>query len=96
MEEKADHEANQTAAKAEAEANGTEFVPEERTWDDIILPPIETLDKKFVVCLDTMGQDRVFTDKEKQFILESIHRYRCHWENFEKEKVAQDRDALIA
>lgn len=96
MEEKADFEAAQTAAKGEAEANGTEFVPEERVWDEIILPPIDTVDKKFVICLDTMGQDRVFSDKERAFILETIHRFRCNWENFEKEKVASDRDALIA
>lgn len=81
--------------RAEAEANGTDFVPEERTWEEIVLPPIETVNKKFVICLDTMGQDRIFSDKERQFILETIHKFRCNWENFEKEKLAMDRDALI-
>jgi hypothetical protein len=42
-----------------------------------------------------MGQDRQFTDSERQFILETIHKFRCNWEHFEKTKVAQDRDALI-
>lgn len=94
-EEKADHEANQTALRAEAEANGTEFVPEEKTWDEIVLPPISTVDKKFVVCLDTMGQDRVFSMEERKFILETIHKFRCYWEEFEKAKLEADRDALI-
>lgn len=81
--------------RAEAEAAGTDFVPEERTWEEIILPPIKTVDKKYVICLDTMGQDRIFTDKERQFILETIHRFRCNWEDFEKDRLIQDRDALI-
>ena len=70
-------------------------MPEERTWETITLPPIKTEDKKYVVCLDTMGQDRVFTATERKFILETIHKFRCNWEEFEKRKLAVDRDALI-
>jgi len=60
------------------------------------LPPIKTENKKFVVCIDSMGQDRVFNQEERRFILETIHKYRTHWENFERDKLKMDRDALVA
>ena len=94
-EEKAEHEASQAALKADAEAAGADFTHEDRTWDPITLPPIKTEDKKYVICLDTMGQDRIFTEEEKKFILETIYKFRCNWEDFEKVKLAVDRDALI-
>ena len=60
-EEKAEFEATQAALKADAEAAGTEYVPETKEWDPIAFPEIKTEDRKYVVCLDTMGQDRVLT-----------------------------------
>ena len=92
-EERAEHEAQQAALKADAEAAGTEFIPEERSWEEIVLPPIKTEDKKYVVCLDTMGQDRIFTEDERKFILETIYRFRCNWEEFERVKLELDRAA---
>jgi len=95
-EEKAAHEESQAALRADAEANGTEFLPEEKQWEEIVLPSIKTENKKFVVCIDSMGQDRVFNQEERGFILETIHKYRTHWENFERDKLEMDRDALVA
>jgi len=86
----------QEASRVDAEAAGTAFTPEEKEWPQIDLPPIQTTNKRFVVCIDSMGQDRVFTDEEKTFILETVHKYRTHWEIFENDKLVEDRDALIA
>ena len=52
--------------------------------------------RKFVVCIDLLGQDRVFSDNEINFILETIHRFKLHWEKFEKDKLLSDRDALLS
>ena len=67
-----------------------------REWDTIELPGIQTELKKFVLCMDTMGQDRQFTKEEKAFALKAVFRFRQHWETFEKAKLIADRDALVA
>ena len=44
--------------------------------------------------MDTMGQDREFTQDEKDFALNAVFRYREHWEKFEVTKLTEDRDNL--
>ena len=51
--------------------------------------------KKFVVCVDLLGQDKQFSSDEKEFILKTVHQYKLFWEQFEKENLISDRDALI-
>jgi len=68
---------------------------EPREWATIELPPIKTELKKFVVCIDSMGQDREFTEEQKKFALSTIYRFRKHWEEFELEKLKADRDAQV-
>ena len=48
-----------------------------------------------MVCLDTMGQDRVFTDEEREFALEAVCKFRDYWEQFEEAMLVQDRDSLL-
>jgi hypothetical protein len=43
-----------------------------------------------------MGKDREFTKEQKAFIFETVYRFRTHWEDFEKKKLEEDRDALLA
>lgn len=93
--EKAAFEEQQAVAKADAEAAGTEFVPEAREWPEVTLPPIVTELRKFVVCIDLMGQDREFTEEQKTKILETVFKFKDHWEKFEKKCLEEDRDALI-
>jgi len=52
--------------------------------------------KKFVVCIDSIGQDREFTQEQKEFALKAVYRFRKHWEEFENQKLIADRDALWA
>ena len=59
-------------AKQEAINNGQEFEPEVKEWEEIECAPYKTEDKKYVVCLDTMGQDREFTIEEKRFALNTV------------------------
>lgn len=92
--DKLTHEALEEQKKVEAQAAGTLYVPEEKEWELIELAPIRNELKKFVVCIDSMGQDREFTPEQKRFILEAVLRFRKHWEKFEEDKLLADRDAL--
>lgn len=51
--------------------------------------------KKFVVCMDCMGQDRELTQEQKSFALDAVLRFKKHWEEFEHAKLIEDRNALL-
>ena len=76
-------------------AQGLEFEPEVKEWPEIALSPFRTEDQKFVVCLDTMGQDREFTEDEKRFALETVERFIEAWEAEERTALAADRDRRL-
>jgi hypothetical protein len=42
------------------------------------------------VCLNTLGQDREFTDEEKKFALRTVRDYIGAWERVEKQNLEQD------
>jgi hypothetical protein len=44
------------------------------------------------VCLDTLGQDREFTDDQRRFVLETIKNFRAFWEQKERDNLTFDRD----
>ena len=52
-------------------------------------------EKKLILCLDTLGQDRVFTDKEIEFIKKIGGTIRSSIENLEKKLLEKDRDIRI-
>jgi len=81
--------------KAEKQAAGEQYVPEEKEWELHELPAIRTELKKFVVCLDSMGQDRECTIECKEFALRAALRFREYWEKFERDQLVADRDALF-
>lgn len=49
-----------------------------------------------MVCLDTLGQDREFTDAQRRFVLETIANFRRMWEDKERENLRKDRDRRIS
>ena len=59
---------------------GTEYEEEEKEWPDINLEEFRTQEEKYVVCLDTMGQDREISDEQKEFALTTIERFIQIWE----------------
>lgn len=62
--EKEEFEQEQKDAKEKAdEAGETIESAEEKTWAEFKEDPHETYHEKYVVCLDTMGQDREFTEE---------------------------------
>ena len=74
---------------------GEEFVEEEKEWLEIKAQPFETHERKFVICIDTLGQDRELTDDQKRFALETAKKFKDTWEKFENEKLTIDRNSRI-
>ena len=54
-----------------------------------------TSQKKFVVCMDMMGQDREITDEQKTFVLTTIKRFIEIWELEERVALKDDRDRRL-
>lgn len=94
-EEKETFRVDQEQKRADASAAGTVHEEEVKEWPTIELPPIKTELKKFVVCIDALGQDREFTEEQKKVALSTVYRFRKHWEEFELEKLKADRDAQV-
>ena len=61
-----------------------DWVPEVREWPEIPIAPIETSRRAFVVCIDSMGQDREFSEEQKRFALKAVFKFRKYWEEFEQ------------
>ena len=88
-------EAQQLQAKETAEAQGVEFEPEEREWPEINIDEFRTEDQKYVICMDTMGQDRELTLEQKEFALSTVERFIQIWEEEERVALAGDRDRKL-
>lgn len=58
-----------------AEAEGAPFEEEEKEWPVIEEAPLITHEVKYVVSLDTMGQDRGLDDDTKRFILRTVQAF---------------------
>ncbi len=48
-----------------------------------------------MVCLNTMGQDREFTEDEKKFALRTVWEYRDRWESIEQVNLEKDIEQRI-
>jgi len=66
-----------------------------REWPVIKIDDFHTEEMKYVVCIDTMGQDRELSEEHKRFALETIERYIKIWEEEERVALAGDRDRRI-
>ena len=44
----------------------------------------------YVVCLNTLGQDRQFTEEEIKFALDTTKYYRDEWQNIEQKNLRMD------
>ena len=63
---------------------------EEKVFEEIIEAPYKVKEIKFVVALDTLGQDRQFTDEEKQKILNWVEFFANEWERAENQSMKKD------
>ncbi len=77
------------------DAVGANYVEEVREWPLIKLDEFRTEEMKYVVCLDTMGQDRELTEDQKRFALDTVEKFIKIWEKEERVALAADRDRRI-
>lgn len=70
-------------------------MPEQKEWPEILPGDFQTKDVQFVICLNTLGQDREFTDEQIKFALNTAKMYRDEWVRIEKENLKADIERKI-
>lgn len=68
----------------------------EEQEDPVPLNPYETKELKYVVCLDTLGQDREFPDDMVEYAKKWVQRYQKYWERCEAENLKRDVDGYCS
>ena len=66
------------------------FEEEVKEWPPVEPAPFLTRKISYCVCLNTMGQDRKYSEEEKLAALRTVQEYRDRWEALEKENLAND------
>lgn len=94
-EERSNHEKAQHELQEQMEADGEVFKADVKEWETIEVKPYTTRKVQFVCCLNTMGQDRKFTEEEKLFALRTVQRYRDRWEQCERDNLKADIETKI-
>lgn len=61
----------------------------------VILEDYDTNPKKIYLSLDTLGQDRVFTEEELKYIFDVVKSIKYSWEDLENSLLLKDRDIRI-
>ena len=95
-EKQAGEEGNEEEEKKEEGNEGEEVEDEEK--EKLVEPVLEDFEKEnkiLILSIDTLGQDRTFTEKEKEFAKEIGKLLRDSIELSEKKKLETDRDSRI-
>jgi hypothetical protein len=77
--------------QSSGEPNQDQIFPAE----NIVIGEFEKTEKKYILSLDTIGQDRVFSDEEIKFIFEVQRSIKENWELLEKNLLLKDRDRKL-
>lgn len=85
----------QQEGATEGQQPNSEQVEQNFPEENITLNEFEKTEKKYILSLDTMGQDRLFTEEEKKYIFEVIKTIKESWELLEKNLLLKDRDLKI-
>lgn len=94
-EERESFEKSEKERQEQLEADGETFEPVVKEWEEIDYKPYLTKKVQFVACLNTMGQDRKFTEEERLFALRTVQSYRDRWEKSEQTNLKSDIEAKI-
>jgi hypothetical protein len=85
---------------AEEEGDGepaaSDGVASSRQWDQIKPKPFKSKKVQFVVCLNTLGQDREFTPDQIKFAQRTVRDFASQWEKIEHHNLEQDIFLRIA
>ncbi|CAI2385810.1 unnamed protein product [Moneuplotes crassus] len=92
----------QEAEKKELEDNNSgkegeddEDEGEGREWEEIKEKDYLVSEQKYVVCIDTMGQDRTLDEKQIRFAIDVVKDYSENWEKTEKENLRKDIEKKV-
>lgn len=88
--EKKEMQDQQNEARAVAEEAEESYEEEEKDWPSFKHSAFKTKKKQFVICLNTLGQDRQFTEEEVNFALKTVQQYRDAWEELERKNLKND------
>ncbi len=58
----------------------------------VVLADFQRTPKRYILCLDTLGQDRIFSNEEEELILTYAKLLRNSWEELERNLLLKDRD----
>jgi hypothetical protein len=76
-------------------AGDTNWEPESREWEEVLEKPFDMVEERYVICLDTLGQDRELADDDKRFALTTIKNFKEIWEKTEQENLKKDRNRKL-
>jgi hypothetical protein len=88
--EQKEHADGQEEIRIEKQEAGETYVPEKKNWPEYKFKDFKTKKVQYVVCLNTLGQDRCYTEEMKEKILEIVKNYRDTWENLEAQNLRSD------
>lgn len=80
----------------DGEGMDTSVLASQRKWEEIKPRPFKTQTVQFVVCLNTLGQDRPFTPEEILFAQRTVRDFAAQWEKIERENLEQDVQLRLA
>ena len=93
---KQDFEDEQHRLKDEKERLGETFeAPDPKAWEPIQEKPFDIEIEEWVICIDTLGQDRELSEKERRLALETVQNFKKIWEQTEVENLTRDRNRKI-
>lgn len=67
-----------------------------RKWEELKPKPFKAQTVQFVVCLNTLGQDREFTPDEIRFAQRTVREYAAQWEVVERRNLEADVQLRLA
>ena len=89
-EERRNHDDAERDRKEECEANDQPYEYKAFDGPEIKAKPFTTHNIQYVICLNTMGQDREFTPEQIRLALDTVKQYRDDWERIERENLSRD------
>lgn len=74
----------------EKEEDGEDYERENKAWSKFEFAPFKTRQQQFIICLNTLGQDRQFTQEEINFALNTVQVFADTWEKLEQKNLEHD------
>ena len=85
----------ENAGSLHSGAGREEEETEQAVVDELQSEPFKTVDVKLVVCTDSLGQDRPFSEDQRDYCEWWVRTFQAHWERAEAESLQRDVVAYI-